>query len=396
MGSEDADLDELGSITVHGEKYTWQTKQTGAVGRMKVDKDFLALINRVYGQTGVEAYGAELTNIFRDCYQPGTTIQQATLALVNALFGKYGLVVLVPDNANLKRAFMPVIAKELREGFSHKIVTATLAQFEKHYKAQAGGRDINLFYLVNDKRERIEKEADKWVVKTLALEWTEEGVLKELEEHPERFSPNVILRGVFQETVLPNIAFIGGGGELAYWLELKDVFEAANVPYPVLVLRNSFLLVEEKWRNKQQHLGLNAQELFKPEQELMDKIVAEKSGGKYHLNGELTSVQNAYAAIRELAAKVDVTLVPHVESLRVKAVKHLVELEKKLKSAEKRKFDNELVQIRKIKEALFPNNNLQERVENLAGFYAKHGAEIIDALLNASLALEQQLMVMYM
>lgn len=395
MGSEDADLDELGSITINGEKYSWQTKQTGAVGRMKVDKNFTALMHNIHGQIGVEEYGVEITDLFRQCYREGQTIQQATLELVNAIFGKYGLLVLVPDNADLKRSFIPVIKKELLEGFSHKIVSATLAAFEKHYKPQAGGRAINLFYLINDKRERIEKEGNKWVVKSLQLEWTEEAVLKELDEHPERFSPNVILRGVFQETILPNIAFIGGGGELAYWLELKQVFAAVNVPYPVLVLRNSFLLVAEKWRKKQAALGFDTVDLFKTELALMDKVVAERSANKFYLNGELTSVEHVYDGIKAMTERVDPTLVAHVEALKTKAVKRLLELEKKLKSAEKKKFSTELTQIQKLKAALFPHNNLQERIENYAGFYAKHGPAIMDALLDASLTIEQQFVVVF-
>jgi len=394
MGSEDADLDELGNIAINGRKYNWNTKQTGAVGRMKIDKNFIALIHEVNGQIGVEKYGAELVDLFRQCYREGVTVQQATLELVNALFGEFGLVVLIPDNANLKRVFNPVIAKELTEGFSHKAVSVTLAELEKNYKAQAGGREINLFYLPGDKRERIEKEGSKYVVKALKLEWTEEAILKELDEHPELFSANVILRGAFQETVLPNIAFIGGGGELAYWLELKNVFAAVNIPYPVLVLRNSFLLVEEQWEKKMQAIGFSYSDTFKPEQELLDIIVDRFSDNRFELNGELVRVENAYAEIKELALKIDSTLKDHVEALQTKAVKRLLQLEKKMKSAEKRKFATELVQIQKLKAALFPNNNLQERIENLSGFYAKYGREIIPLLLENSLSLQQQFTVL--
>lgn len=394
MGSEDADLDELGSITINSRKYTWNTKQTGAVGRMKVDKNFIALIHEVNGQIGVEPYGEELVNLFRQCYREGVTIQQATLELVNALFGEYGLVVLIPDNANLKRAFNPIVERELKEGFSHKAVATTLEKLEEHYKAQAGGREINLFYLPGDKRERIEKEEGKYVVKALKLEWTEEEILKELDEHPELFSANVILRGAFQETVLPNIAFIGGGGELAYWLELKEVFAAAGIPYPMLVLRNSFLLIEEQWDKKINSIGFSYEEIFKPEQELLDIIVERFSDNRFMLNGELTRVESAYGDIREMALKVDSSLKDHVEALKTKAVKRLLQLEKKMRSAEKRKFAVELVQIQKLKAALFPNNNLQERVENLSGFYAKHGKEIIQLLLDNSLGLEQEFVVL--
>src|SRR6478609_940141 len=237
MGSEDADLDELGFINVGGQKLVWETKQTGAVGRMKVDKALLKIIHAIHGQAGVLPFGNELTDLFTQCYTEGKLIQQATLELVNALFGEYGLIVLVPDNAKLKTAFHSVVEKELMEGFSHKIVADTIEQLGKNYKVQAGGREINLFYLIDDKRERIETAGEKYEVRTIGLSFSKEEILKELKDHPERFSANVILRGAFQETVLPNIAFIGGGGELAYWIELKNVFAAVGIPYPVLLLR---------------------------------------------------------------------------------------------------------------------------------------------------------------
>jgi len=394
MGSEDADLDELGTISVNGKKYSWQTKQQGAVGRMKVDKTFLKLLAELESQVAVLPFGEEVLQLFRNAYRENTTIQQATLELVNALFGVYGLVILVPDNAALKRLFVPVITKELKEQFSHKAVNETLAALQEHYKVQAGGREINLFYLTEGHRERIELENDKHEVKSLGLQFTLPDILKELEEHPERFSPNVILRGVFQETVLPNIAFIGGGGELAYWLELKKVFQAVNVPYPVLVVRNSFLLVEKEWRKQTEKLGLQLQDLFHTEHELMNRIVALHSDSKVKLNGELTKMEELYDGIMQQAATVDSTLHDHVAALKTKAVQRLQELEKKMLRAEKRKFDTERQRIHKIRAELFPGNSLQERVENISGFYGLFGKPLLDLLLHHSLTLEQKFAIL--
>src|SRR6187551_506377 len=202
MGSEDADLEELGTITIDGIEYNWQTKQTGAVGRMKVDKPLLSLIDKMQGQLGVLPFGNEIIQLFKKVYTIGKTIQQATLELVNDLFGEYGLIVIIADSAKLKKLFQPVIEKELRERFSNKAVTATIAELEKYYKPQAEGRELNLFYLIEDKRERIELEGLKFKVESLKFEWDEKEILNELNEHPERFSPNVILRGALQETIL--------------------------------------------------------------------------------------------------------------------------------------------------------------------------------------------------
>jgi uncharacterized protein YllA (UPF0747 family) len=254
MGSEDADLDELGFVNVGGQKLVWETKQTGAVGRMKVDKALLKLIHEIHGQIGVLPFGNEFTDLLNACYTEGKTIQQATLELVNALFGAYGLIVLIPDNAKLKTAFHSVVEKELTEKFSHRIVADTIDKLGAHYKVQAGGREINLFYLIDNKRERIEQAGDAFEVKTLNLQFSKDEILKELKEHPERFSANVILRGAFQETVLPNIAFIGGGGELAYWLELKNVFNASTNSLSCIVAPQFFFDHEQRtgcqsWKN---------------------------------------------------------------------------------------------------------------------------------------------------
>lgn len=390
MGSEDADLEELGSITIDGVNYTWQTKQTGAVGRMKVDKPLISLIDAMRGQIGVLSYGEEIIELFSKTYTVGKTIQQATLELVNHLFGEFGLVVLIPDNANLKKLFQSVVEKELKEQFSNHAVNKTIAELEKHYKVQAAGRELNLFYLIDDKRERIEVEDSKFKVESLKLEWSEEEILQELNEHSERFSPNVILRGALQETILPNIIFIGGAGELAYWLELKNVFEAVQIPYPILVLRNSFLLVDKKYQQMIQRLGLKAEDMFLPEHELMKKIVTNRAENKVKLNGELQKAEHLYDEIMSLAANVDTTLKQHVEALKTKAVYRLQELEKKMLRAEKRKYTSEQQQLQKIKSALFPNNNLQERVENISDFYAKHGKQLLDILYQSSASFAQE------
>jgi len=393
MGSEDADLDELGTVTINGQNYKWETKQTGAVGRMKVDKAFIALMETMQGQLGVEAYGDEIVSIFKKHYKENVTIQQATLGVVNELFGAFGLIVLIPDSANLKSVFNDVVRKELVEQFSHQQVAQTIEQLQQNYKVQAGGRELNLFYLIDDKRERIEIQNATFKIQNQALEFSEAEILQELNEHPERFSGNVILRGVFQETILPNVAFIGGGGELAYWLELKKVFEAVHVPYPVLILRNSFLLITSKQVNKLQDLGFAVNDIFKDDLALLNQITKQRSANRTTIADEIEQSADFYDQLKNLAVKIDTTLQAHVEALQVKQHKKLVELEKKLLRAERRKFEAEERQINKLKDALFPKNNLQERVENIAGFYAKFGKGLIETLLEHSLTIEQQFAV---
>ena len=394
MGSEDADLEELGHVYINGVKHEWKTKQTGAVGRMKVDKALIKMLDAIEGGITVLPYGKEIIEQMKGCYVEGTTIEEATFKLINELFGEYGLIVLLPDNPALKKAFIPVVEKELTEQFSNKIVAEIASKFPKEYKVQASGRELNLFYLKDDLRERIEKKDGKFTTHDSQLTFDDSQIKKELETHPERFSSNVILRPVFQEMILPNIAFIGGGGEIAYWLELKKVFEAVNVPYPVLVLRNSFLVVDKGYGLKVRGLGFTIDDLFKTENELLSELVKRDSAVQLSLEKEKQAILDFYAKLKTTAGAVDVTLQLHTEALQKQALNKIEKLEKKMLRAEKKKFEAQQRQLHKLKTQLFPHNGLQERVENMMPFYAKWGKDFIKTVYENSLGLEQEFMIL--
>lgn len=384
MGSEDADIDELGFVTIGGQKLVWQTKQTGAVGRMLVDAELLSLIKLIEGQIGVSVQGAAWVSLLKKSFTIGKTIADATFEIVHHLFGEYGLVVILPDSDKLKSLFTGVIGKELTTGFSNKAVQQTIKNLSADYKVQAAGREINLFYLQGNKRERIVQTSNGFEVAALGLHFTTEQILEDVKNNPSCYSPNVILRGVFQETILPNIAFIGGGGELAYWLELKNVFAEAAVPYPVLLLRNSFLLITAKQSQQLQKLKITIDHLFKGLQAMIDSFVKANSVHHLQINAQMAAIEAQYTLIKEQAANIDASLVDHIEALAHKQAQKLVQVQKKMLRAEKRKFEVEQQQITKIIEQLFPGGSLQERVENIADWYKIYGTHFVRAIVENS------------
>jgi bacillithiol biosynthesis cysteine-adding enzyme BshC len=398
MGSEDADLDELGHVHLSGEKLVWDTKQTGAVGRMNT-KGLDKLIHRIEGELSVQPYGKELMQLLRSCYLESPDIQTATFKLIDTLFADYGLIVVLPDNAELKRVMTPVFQEDLLQQKAAGIVQNTVGKLSEHYKPQAHPREINLFYLKDNIRELIEVRipiaiGKKYEVRNTEISFTEEEIIAELKEHPERFSPNVILRGLYQETILPNIAFVGGGGETAYWLELKDLFNHYKVPFPVLLLRNSFLIVEKKWQEKIHKLGLQSKDFFQPEQQLLTILVSRHKNGELKLKHELEATAKLYELLKNKAAAIDKSLMQHVEALQAKTIKPLQELEKKLLRAEKKKYESEQRQIHAIKSAIFPNNGLQERIDNFMPWYALWGKSFIQKVYEHSLTLEAQFTIL--
>jgi bacillithiol biosynthesis cysteine-adding enzyme BshC len=394
MGSEDADLDELGHVYIDGKTIKWPTAQQGAVGRMEPE-GFEDLIEQVKQALGYGPYAEELIGLLQQAYLGHKNIQEATLYLVNELFGRYGLVILVPDSPMIKRMFIPVMRDELLHGHSFQIVNETIAQISKHHKVQANPREINLFYLTANSRERIVRVGDTWKVLHQPLEFTADTLEKELEAHPERFSPNVILRGMLQETILPNIAFIGGGGEIAYWLELQQLFDHYRVPFPILILRNSFLLTDANSHQRLQKLGLTIADLFEDAEDLVNRFVQQHTNAALVLKDEYTAVEKLFDDLVLKARSIDVTLEASVAAERTRAVKSIGKLEHKFLKAEKKKFGWQTEQIRNLKTRLFPANSLQERKENFMPWYVQQGPAFFDLVLEHLDPLSDQFGIIY-
>jgi bacillithiol biosynthesis cysteine-adding enzyme BshC len=287
-----------------------------------------------------------------------------------------------------------IFKDDLLHGTPHEIVDKTNERLEENFSLQVNARPINLFYLRDQIRNRIDKRGNVYSVDGTNIRFTEKEILEELNEHPERFSPNVILRGLYQETILPNIAFIGGGSEVAYWMQLKALFNHYHVPYPVLVLRNSFIIMNSKQDHKMTELGISIADLFKDETVLANEMVVKWTDKPLSLNNEVSQSKQLFAHLKKLAGSVDKSLVQHVHALETDMLKKIESLEKKMLRAERKKQTVQLQRIWKLKSELFPSNNLQERVDNFMPYYASYGKSLIECILDQSLSLEQQFILM--
>ncbi len=393
MGSEDADLDELGNIYLDNEKLTWDTKQMGAVGRMRM-AGLETIIERIQGEFAGDPFGPELINLLKDCYLKSENIQRATLKLLNHLFGSYGLIILIPDNRLLKSVMHAVFKDDLTFHLPFEITGKNIQQLSAQYPIQANPREINLFYLKDDIRERIEMKDGRYYVNNTSIHFSAEEMEKELACFPDRFSPNVILRGLYQDSILPNIVFVGGGGEMGYWLELKALFKHYHIPYPVLILRNSFLLIKKNWKAKMDKAGIPSMDIFKPEEKLMEDFIWRHSERQLNLAPQIADLRIFYNALKNISGVVDKTLEQHVDKLESQALQKLEELEKKIIRAEKKNHEDVRRKIHEIREALFPMENLQERIDNFIPWYAEYGKAFLDLIYQHCLALEQEFVIL--
>jgi bacillithiol biosynthesis cysteine-adding enzyme BshC len=357
---------------------------------MQVDDALLVLLKQLESYWTILPQGQKALEILKEAYQKGKTISEATLSFVHAFFGSKGLLVLQPDDAALKAAFIPVMEKELMSGFSHEAIQPTIAALSKDYHVQSEGRSINLFYLKDNLRARIEKQGEQYIVVDTDIQFTHVEIIAELHQHPERFSPNVILRGVYQETILPGVVFVGGGGELAYWMELKNVFQAVGAHYPLLQLRNSFLLMSHKQAEQWAAMQFEEQDLFKPILELEIAYVKKHATQALDLQDQINHLTNLYTTIQNEVVKVDPTLGTHTENLAQQAKAKLLALEKKMVRAERRKQSVDIQRIHRIKKELFPQNNLQEREAHFSAWVGQYDLSWIDAIMEHSTGLESK------
>ncbi len=379
MGSEDNDIEELGAFRFRGVKYVWDGDgQSGAVGRMNTKglKKILDELFKLFGPPGKQC--DDLQTLLTNTYLKHNTIGAATQYLVNELFGQYGLLVIDPDEALLKASFIPVMEDELLHQSSYPIITDQVEKLGAHYKIQAHPRELNLFYLTDQLRERIEKDGDKWKVVKTAIQFTQPEIIEELQQHPERFSPNVMLRGLFQETILPNVAFIGGGAEVAYWLQLKTLFEHYHVFYPCILLRQSVLWVEAPQSKLRRLLEFSIGDLFKEEQKQIVEYISKHASEEWKTEEETKAIESIFESIKQKATRLDATLSDGVSAALTRMKHQLVTVEKKMLRAEKKKMDIQVKRIERLKRTLFPNNSLQERAENFIDYYLDNGPAFIE------------------
>lgn len=379
MATEDHDFDEINYFNFKGRKFRWNAASSGPVGRLSTEG--LADFFEVYAQELGSGKNAEvIKNLFQESYLNHSNLTDATRFLANELFGEYGLVILDADNQDLKRTFIPYIKEELTQQTSHKKVLETTEEL-KNYTIQVNPREINLFYMEDHLRERIIFENEKYTVNNTKIEFSETEILELLENHPEKFSPNVIMRPLYQEVILPNLCYIGGGGEIAYWLELKSFFDAVNITFPVLLLRNSVVLATEKQVKKADKLGLSWSDLFSKQNDLVNIKTAELSKFPVDFSVQKEHLQKQFEALFEMANQTDKSFLGAVKAQEAKQTKGLENLEKRLLKAQKRKHSETLERITDLQNELFPNKSLQERQANFSEFYLENGNDFIDKLI---------------
>ena len=379
MASEDHDFEEANHAFVYGKKIEWKSDQAGAVGSFKTTEIKEAL-NELELFMGESSNGKELVQLFRNSYLEHTNLADATRHLVNELFGKYGLVIADGNDKALKNEFKDLMKKDIFENIPFQKVSTSIQYLQsKKYPTQVNPREINCFYLNGNARDRIEKQGEIYKVLNTSISFSKNELEKLIDSEPEKISPNVVLRPLYQQIILPNIAYVGGPGELSYWLEYKDMFDAFKCPFPILQPRQFILVIDKTQQQKLAKLGISVSAVFKSEQELVNQFISNK-GDIVDMQEEKNKLNKVFEDLLSKSIEVDKTLESAVKAENQKALNSLNMLEAKLNKALKQRSDTELNQIKNIRSKLFPENVPQERYDNFSAYYAKWGAGFIEEI----------------
>lgn len=381
MATEDHDFAEINHTYISGKKISWEHEAAGATGRLQT-AGMENAIKEYQRILGISEHAAFLSDLIYKAYTEHKNLADSSRYLVNALFEEYGLLILDADDRRFKKQFSSIITDDIIQQNSFKNICEAKDNLTKvGIEAQVNPREINFFYLLDGLRERIIFENGRYHILNTEISFNEEKLVYEINEHPERFSPNVVMRPVYQEVILPNLAYIGGGAEIIYWLQLKQNFDYYGVDFPILLVRNSAMFSSLSLENKLNRLDLHIKDIFKNVEDLKKEWILNHTEHSLNLHDEWQELSSIFEKIKLRTYKIDPSLSPSSEAIKARLHRAIKNLEIKLMKAEKRNFADALSQIEQVKTKLFPNGGLQERSENFGLFYVKQGKGFIQTLI---------------
>ena len=202
------------------------------------------------------------------------------------------------------------------------------------------------------------------------------------------------MRPLYQEVILPNLCYIGGGGEMIYWLQLKSNFEAQQITFPMLLLRNSAVVKTTKQAEKLEKLNISNKDLFLDRNSYINKNVRKISNIDVDFSSQIQHLEQQFKDLHQIAEQTDKSFLGAVKAQEEKQIKGIKNLEKRLLKAQKKKLEDQISRCTELQEQLFPGQSLQERNTNFSELYLEYGEQLIPKLIKALEPLKGEFLVL--
>jgi len=391
MGAEDHDFEEINHFHLFNDTYKWDREIGGSVGRM--DPSGLShLLDQLKANINEKEAFEPLEQIWRKAFSEFPTLATATQYWVHEVFKEHGLLVLDPSSPELKDSMISIFEDDIFNHTNYDLVSQNKSKLDQ-YELPVNPRSINVFYVKDGLRERIVENNEGFEVLDQNIQFSATELKDKLHHSPEMFSPNVVLRPLYQQKVLPNISYIGGTNEIAYWFELKSLFSNYEVFFPQLIVRNSALWIGKGIRKKLNKFNLNEEDLFLNRQDVIRHYLSEKEDTST-LDAKISKINKDYDELLKLCEKFDDELKWNVVNAAKEHQKDLDKISKDLRKLVKKRNEKEVNQLHKVYDALFPKGIPQERHDNFLPFFLKHGFDWFDFIIDHLNPIERQVLIM--
>ena len=355
----------------------------GPVGDITFDLNIISFYEQLQKTLPNSEFKSSLFDLLRSIYTPGSTFNLAFVNFINHHFKEFGIIFISSNCKRVKHLLSKIFIKEIQESpRASQLIIERSAELETSYHAQIKPRPLNLFYLHNKGRLLIEPRENDFSLKGVRQHFQKDELLKIANENPELLSPNVALRPICQDTVLPTIVYVGGPSECAYFAQLQPVYRYFEIPMPIIYPRASVTLLEAKHERIMEKYEIDIGKLFTAKEKVFKKIIDLIS----EVNIEFIYSEASHR-LNDLTNEmkwglnyIDPTLVGALETTRSKIESLIQTLKAKTEEAQKRKHEIALRQIQKVINTILPNNNFQERELNIVYFMNKYGLDFSRSL----------------
>jgi len=351
-----------------------------SIGKINFDEALNEFFSNYEGSLRESDFKKELVSKIKECYQVGKSFKQSFKELLFWLFDEYGLVIFDPQDPHIKSLLKPIFKKEVNDFALHtQKLIQTSAKLEELYHAQVKVKPVNLFYHTDDGRYSVEPVDEVFKLRRKRKQFTKDEILTEIENFPERFSPNVLLRPICQDYLFPTGFYIGGPSEIAYFAQVTPLYDFYKIAPPIIFPRSSATILEKNVSSGLDKYDLSMNDIFLGLDELKEKVIA----GLSENNIETTFVEASkeieltFDKIKENLFAIDKTLVDSSGRYKDRIMSSILELKTKAIKAQETKHETTIRQLTRLSNLLYPLGNLQEREINFTYFYNKYGKDFI-------------------